>query len=166
MTGRACSGLFICYDKQAKMLVIIERKAATSGAAIDKEKLRFCLADYDNIDSRVIEQTLGQLVLHSLEMGTPGGLGFGDYRDFLEHISEDNLAAFSQGLDMSNPDDQYSLATLLFSRGGRMKSWEIVERAIELFEQAANAGNSEAKRFLNEDLPIVLPRMEQKFKPK
>ncbi|MBZ0091594.1 MAG: hypothetical protein K8F27_05160 [Sulfuricellaceae bacterium] len=163
MKDRTCSGLFISYDRPTQMLVVLERKTSEHGTISDQERLRFCFADYDNLDSQVIEQTLGQLVLYSLEKLTPDGLGFGDYSDLLDRISEENIAVFSQGLDMSNPDDQYSLATLMFSRGGRMKSWGMVERAIGLFEQAAVAGHHEAKRFLDEDLPVVRPRMEEKL---
>lgn len=166
MKNETCPGLFISYDRPTQMLVVIERHASENGVVSDLERLRFCFADFDKLDPQVIEQTLGQLILYSLEKLTPDGLGFGDYSDLLERISEENIAVFSQGLDMRNSDDQCGLATLLFSRGRRMKSWEMVERAIDLFEQAAEAGHVEAKRFINEELPIVLPRLEEKLKGK
>lgn len=165
MKNGTCPGLFISYDRSAQMLAVIERKTSENGVVSDLERLRFRFADYDNLDSQVMEQTLGQLVLYSLEKLIPEGLGFGDYSDLLERISEENITVFSQGVDMSNPDDQCGLATLLFSRGSRMKSWEMIERAIGLFEQAAEAGHVEAKHFINEDLPVVLPRLEERLKP-
>jgi len=159
----ACSGLCINYSRTTRTLTVLEKKTSEKGDASEREILRFSFADYDDHDSQAIEQTLGQLVLYSLEKLTPDGLGFGDYSDLLDRISEENIAVFSQGLDMSNPDDQYDLALYLFSRGMRMKSREMVGRAIALYKQAAAAGHLEAKRFLDEDWPVVRPTMEEKL---
>ena len=164
MKNAGCSGIFVSYDRSTQNLIVLEKKISESGDTSDRVILKFSFADYDDRGSQVMEQTLGQLVLHSLDKLTPGGLGFGDYGELLDCISEENIAAFSQRLDMSDPDDQYGLALYLFSRGTRMKSWDTVERAISLYEAAAAAGHLEAKRFLNEDLPVVRPRMEEKLK--
>ena len=134
--------------------------------AKETQILEFSFRDNEPTDLHQVEQTLGQLLLFSLNRLTPGGLGFGSYDDLLERISADNLAAFAQGLNLNNAKDQYDLATIMFSHGRRVGSWAIVERAIGLYRTAAQGGHKEALRFVEEDLPVVLPRVEQKLKPK
>ncbi|MFZ5558106.1 MAG: hypothetical protein ACOZDY_15545 [Pseudomonadota bacterium] len=158
------AGLFISFDKSAQNLIVTERRVSDTGQVVDHPVLEFSLADNANADPQVVEQTLGQLMLYSLEKLTPGGLGFGSYADLLDRISDENFEVFCHDLDLNKPEDQYDFATMLFSRGRRKESWEMVERAIELFEKAAASGHDEAKRFLAEDLPIVRPRLEEKLK--
>jgi len=160
------AGIFITYDKSRLTLVVVERTATENGLAADKQLLEFSFSKFKEADHHVVEKTLGEIVLYALEKATPGGLGFGEYSSLLDRISEENLKAFSDGLDLSNSEDQYSLAIVLFAHARRDKSWEMVERAIELFKQSASKKHPEAMRFLEEDLPLVLPRLEEKLKPK
>lgn len=160
------AGIFINYDRSRHTLMVVERTATENGLAVDKQLLEFSFSKFEEADHHVVEKTLGEIVLYALEKVTPGGLGFGEYGSLLDRISEENLKAFSEGLDLSNPEDQYSLATVLFAHARRAKSWEMVERAMELFKRAASEKHPEAMRFLEEDLPLVLPRLEEKLKPK
>ena len=159
MTNQAL-GLFISFDKSTQTLAVVER----SGSA-ERTLLTYRLDGRAESEASAVEQTLGQLVLHSLDRMTPGGLGFGDYANLFEQISEDNFVAFCSGLDLALADDQYAQATMMFSRGKRVGSWGMIEEAIELFKRAATSGHAEAKHFLDEDLPVVLPRLKQKLQP-
>lgn len=165
MNNVNCYGLLVKYDRGTRKLVVIEQKISGTGIARESQLLEFSLAGTDEANMSVVEQTLGQLLLYSLEKLTPEGLGFGSYADLFRQICEDNFEVFCRGLDLSSKDDQYDLATMMFSRGRRIGSWEKVEHAINLFVHAAAAGHEEAKKFLEEDLPVVLPRLKEKLKP-
>jgi hypothetical protein len=115
-------------------------------------------------DLRAFEQTLGQFILYSLNQRLPEGLPFGHYESLMTTISEENLAAFSKELNLTSPADKYDLATVMFSQGKAAASWEQVERAITLFKEAAASGHTEARRFVEDDLPVVLPRLEEKLR--
>jgi hypothetical protein len=41
----------------------------------------------------------------------------------------------------------------------------MIEKAIELFRCAANGGDKDAERFMQEDLPLVLPRLQKLCAP-
>lgn len=158
------AGVTVSFDKATQKLSVSDQWESESGETVQRQILEFHLSERKGVDLRVLEETLGQLILYSLDRQTPGGLGVGNYSEVLEKISEDNVEIFAHGVHLANPDDQYDLATVLFSRGRRFKSWETVERAILLFEQAAASGNQDAIRFLAEQLPVVRAYIEEKLK--
>jgi hypothetical protein len=158
--------LIIAYDRDTQTLTVRERARDADTAVSERHVLSFSFIENPQARSDVVEQTLGQVVLYHLDRATPGGLGFGDYRDLLARVSDENLDVFVRSIDMRNPQDQYDLALLMFSRGQRMESLEIVRRAIALFKQAAEAGHAESRRFIDHDLPVVQDRLEAKLKPK
>lgn len=153
-------GVFISFDKLTQTLAVVEQKGSQ-----ERTLLTYRLSGRMEFEASTVEKTLGQLLLHSLDRMTEGGLGFGEYANLFEQISDDNFAAFCDGLDLAGADDQYALATVLFARAKRVGSWGMVEQALELFERAATHGHVEARRFLDDDLPVVLPRLKQKLQP-
>lgn len=154
------SGVFVSFDRSTQMLSVVEQD--NSG---ERTLLTYRLRGRTESETSAVEQTLGQLLLHALDRMTEGGLGFGDYASLFEQISDDNFAAFCDGLDLADADDQYALATVLFARAKRVGSWSMVEQALELFRRAASGGHGEAKRFLDDDLPVLLPRLKQRLQP-
>lgn len=153
-------GVFVTFDRSTQMLAVVEQSGSD-----ERTLLTYRLNGRTDSETGTVEQTLGQLLLHSLDRMTEGGLGFGEYANLFEQISDDNFAAFCDGLDLADADDQYALATVLFARAKRVGSWSMVEQALELFRRAASDGHVEAKRFLDDDLPVLLPRLKQKLQP-
>jgi hypothetical protein len=155
---KVTQGLMVQYDRPSKELSI-----RFSGEG-EKKIFEFRFEDADALDSENVERTLGQIILYSLNKITRGGLGFGEYDSLLDKIADENFESLKDGLNVNDPDDQYALATFLFSRGRKKASWSDIENAEKLFERAANAGHAEARRFLVEDLPVVRSRLEERLK--
>jgi len=150
--------IIVTFDDERRMLRL-ERRSMTSRESLLEVSLQEAPAKLD-----VFEQTLGQFVLYSLNQCLPRGLPFGNYGSLMRTIGEENLAIFSSGLSLTSANDKYDLATVLFSQGKLARSWEKVERAISLFKEAAISGHAEARRFVEDDLPVVLPRLEEKMR--
>ena len=154
----------------AKLLVSFDRSTGTLavlqlGECTERKLLTLRLTDQPESVRGTLEQTLGQLILHALNRLTPGGLRYGDYASLFDRIAEENFVAFCDGLDLEDADDLYALGSVLFAHARRKGSWTMVEGAIGFFQRAADREHALAKRFLGEDLPVVLPRLRQKLQP-
>lgn len=155
----------VSFDKKEKELLVYRASLSAMGLLEEHSILKFRLPEQD-FDLEKIEQTLGEIILFHLNKMTQGGLGFGNYDDLFERIKKENIAFFTRSLDLSLSDDQYDLALILFSKGRQDESWDTVKRAVDLFKAAALQGHKEAQHFVNDNLPILLPRLEQKLKGK
>src|SRR5258707_9724170 len=67
-----------------------------------------------------------------------------------------------RSIDMRNPQDQYDLALLMFSRGQRMESLEIVRRAIALFKQAAERSEEHTSELQSRQYLVCRLLLEKK----
>lgn len=157
--------LLLRYDRATLTLLITQVDESVVDGLKGRDLLRVPFAGLQESKLKEAERTLGEFVLHALENATPDGLGFGSYADLLGRISEENLSAYLASVELVDPDKKYEVAVVLFAHGRRAESWPLIERALELFKQAALDGQPKAVKFLNEDLPLVLPRLERKLKP-